>query len=257
MPAKVKISDRTRIRIKELYETDLLFATEIAHKLGLTRTVVKRVLAELGVKSRGSYRPPANSAQFNKGHLTVTRLAPPGMGSNGWLETRVWVHCRCNGPNSDFVVAAYKLRSGNVKSCGCLWFRSPHYRPHPNREWARILRICLNNHCDFTLSLEQVKFVCMLPCSYCNIPPSNELRGRRNRVSNGQVVLRYSGIDEVIHGKGHIVGNVLPACIVCNRAKSDSQVEEWCGYIRTKPAKIIENARRLGQRIRQIKNGSN
>jgi hypothetical protein len=31
--------------------------------------------------------------------------------------------------------------------------------------------------------------------------PGNELMGRHNRVSNGQVVLRYSGIDEVIRLK--------------------------------------------------------
>src|SRR6267378_6246004 len=130
MPAKVTISRKNRIRIKNLYETDLLFATEIARKLGLTRTVVKRVLRELGVRSRGSYRPPAIGTKFNAGQLKVTRLAPPGMGANGWLQTTVWVQCKCNGSNSRFIVAAYKLRSGNVKSCGCLWLGSPNYCPH-------------------------------------------------------------------------------------------------------------------------------
>ena len=77
--------------------------------------------------------------------------------------------------------------------------------------------------------------------------------GRHNRVSNGQIVLRYSGIDEVIHGREHVIGNVLPACIVCNRAKSDSRLEEWCLYIRVNPSKVIRSARRLGQRLRQIK----
>lgn len=256
MPAKVVISNKNRIRIKKLYETNLLFATEIAQQLGLTRTVVKRALRELGVKSRGSYRPPALGAKFNNGQLTVTRLASPGIGNNGWLETRVWVHCKCNGPRSDFIVAAYKLRSGNVKSCGCLWFASPNYCPHPDREWRRILRIYVNNHADFSLSLEQIKCVCTLPCFYCRCRPSNKLMGRRMRVSTGQVVLQYSGIDEVIHGRGHVIGNVLPACIICNRAKSDSCLQEWCRYIRMKPAKVIESARSLGRKLKQIKNGS-
>ena len=255
MPAKVAISKKNRTRIKELYETQLLFATEIGLKVGLTRTVVKRVLHELGVKSRGTFRPPAIGAEFNKGQLKVMRLASPGMGGNGWLEARVWAHCKCNGPRSDFIVAAYKLRSGNVKSCGCLRLGSLNYRPHPDREWMRISRIYLNNHRDFSLSVEQVKFICTLPCFYCGAPPSNELMGRHNRVSNGRVVLRYSGIDEVIHGREHVIGNVLPACIVCNRAKSDSRLEEWCLYIRVNPSKIIKSARRLGQRLRQIKNG--
>jgi hypothetical protein len=94
-----------------------------------------------------------------------------------------------------------------------------------------------------------------LPCFYCGSSPSNELMGRRMRVSTGQVVLRYSGIDEVIHGKGHVIGNVLPSCIICNRAKSDASLEEWCRYIRMKPAKVIEAARRLGRRLNQTNNG--
>src|SRR5215831_8598265 len=102
MPARVAISNKNRIRIKKLYETDLLFATEIGHKLGLTPAVVKRVLCEFGVKSRGTFRPPAIGAVFHKGQLKVIRLASPATGSNGWLETRVWVRCKCNGPNSTF-----------------------------------------------------------------------------------------------------------------------------------------------------------
>ena len=255
MPAKIAVSDKNRFRIKELYEIDLLFATEIGRKLGLTRTVVKRVLCELGVKSRGTFRPPAIGTEFNKGQLKVTGLASPAIGGNGWLETRVWVRCKCHGPNSAFIVAAYKLRSGNVKSCGCLSLGSPDYRPHPDREWGRILRIYVNNHADFSLSLVQIKCVCTLPCFYCGCSPGNELMGRRMRVSTGQVVLRYSGIDEVIHGRGHVIGNVLPSCITCNKAKSDSGLKEWCRYIRMKPAKVIEAARRLGQRLKRTQNG--
>jgi hypothetical protein len=257
MPAKVEISYRDRIRIKKLYETNLLFATEIGRKLELTRTVVKRVLHELGIKSRGSYRPPAIGTKFNSGQLKVIKLAAPGMGSNGWLETRVQVRCKCKGPRSDFIVAAYKLRSGNVKSCGCTWLGSPNYRPHPDREWHRILKTYINNHPDFALNLEQIKYICKRPCFYCGIPPNNALMGRHMRVTNRQVVLWYSGIDEVIHGKGHVVGNVLPACIICNRAKSNSTLEEWCRYIRVKPAKIIEGTRQIAKRLKKIPNGSN
>jgi hypothetical protein len=255
MPAKIAVSDKNRFRIKKLYETNLLFATEIGRKLGLTRTLVKRVLREMGVKSRGTFRPPAIGTEFNEGQLKVTRLASPARGGNGWRETRVWVRCKCSGPNSAFIVAAYKLRSGNVKSCGCGWLGSPNYRPHPDREWRRILRIYVNNYAGFSLSLEQIKCVCTLPCFYCGCSPGNELMGRRMRVSTGQVVLRYSGIDEVMHGRGHVIGNVLPSCIICNKAKSDSGIKEWCRYIRMKPAKVIEAARRLGQRLKQNQNG--
>src|SRR5579864_4495074 len=153
MPARITISNKNRSQIKKLYETELLFATEIGRKLGLTRTVVKRVLHELGAKSRGTFRTLAIGTPFNNGQLKVIRLASPAMGGNGWLEARVWVHCKCNRPSSDFIVAAHKLRSGNVKSCGCMRLGSPNYCPHPDREWARVSKIYLNNYSDFSLSV--------------------------------------------------------------------------------------------------------
>lgn len=255
MPAKIRISKRIQVRIERLYENDLLFATEIARRLGLTDTVVKRVLRELGVKSRGTYRPPVIGTEFNNTQLRVIRLARPGLGRNGWLQTRVWVRCKCNGPNSLFMVPAYRLRSANVRSCGCLWLGSPNYRPHPDREWRRILRTYCTNHAEFSLNLAHIKLICALPCFYCGTPPNNELMGRYLRVSTRQVVLRYSGIDEVICEKGHVIGNVLPACIICNRAKSDSTLEEWCQYTGTNPNSVRQAARKLAERLKQTENG--
>lgn len=255
MPAKTAISVRKQARIRELYDKDLLFATEIGRKLNLSRTAVKRVLSDLGIESRGTYRPLRVGMEFNSGQLRVTGSASATTGANGWLSTQVWVHCRCDGTNSDFIVEAFKLRSGNVKSCGCLQNCSPNYRPHPDRVWRRLLRTYLSNHSDFALCLEQLKYICILPCYYCGVLPANELKGRRHRMSTGIVVLRYSGIDEVVHGKKHVVGNVLPACIVCNWSKSNSCIKEWSGYIRVSSDKILQDAYCLGEKLKEIVNG--
>jgi hypothetical protein len=255
MPAGVTLSDKDQATIKTLYETDRVFATEFARELGLPYTFVKQILRRQGVKSRGIFTSPALGTEFNEGQLKVTRLAAPATGRNGRLEIRVWVRCRCNGPNSEFVVAVYKLRSRSIKSCGCLWLASPNYRPHRNRDWDRVLRLYRNNNRGFALCVEQTKIICKLPCFYCGLPPSNELMGRHKRVSNGEVVLRYSGIDQVVHGKGHELGNVLPACIICNRAKSDSSLEEWCRYLHMEPSKIIHAAQRLGERLKVVTDG--
>ncbi len=254
MAATCALSDGDQVTIKRLYVADHLFATEIARKLGLTYTVVKRALRMQGIKTRGIYTSPPIGTEFSKGQLKVTRLAAAATGRNGRLEVRVWVHCKCDGPNSEFAVAVYKLRARNIKSCGCLWLASPNYLPHPDREWNRILRMYENNCRVFGLSLEQMKTICALPCFYCGLPPGNTLIGRSKRLSNGQVVLRYSGVDEVVHGSGHVIGNVLPACIICNRAKSDSNLEEWCRYLHMKSTKVIEAARQLGQTLKQISN---
>jgi len=112
------------------------------------------------------------------------------------------------------------------------------------------------NYPGFGVCVEQIKVICALPCFYCGLLPTNELMGRHMKVSNGQIVLCYSGIDQVVPGRGHVIGNVLPACIICNRAKSDSSLQEWCQYIRVKPTKVIDATRRLGQRLKQITIGS-
>jgi hypothetical protein len=117
------------------------------------------------------------------------------------------------------------------------------------------LTLYRNNDPGFALCVEQIKIICTLPCFYCGLPPSNELRGRHKRLSTGEVVLRYSGIDQVVHGKGHEIGNVLPACIICNRAKSDSSLEEWCRYIHMESSKVIQAAQRLGQRLKPVTDG--
>jgi hypothetical protein len=254
LPAKVLISDNDRQLIRRLYEDDLLFATEIGRKLGLARWVVKRILGELKVESRGSFRPIPVGTEFNGGQLKVVAEAPPTVKANGWKQTNVRVHCRCNGPNSDFVVPAATLRSGGKKSCGCVSLSSPSYRPHPNREWGRILKQYSNNHPDFALCLEQVKYICSQPCFYCGGPRSNKLKGRRYRLSTGRTVLLYSGVDEVIHGKGHVVGNVLPCCYFCNMAKSDSTLEDWCQYAHKDIFEVREAARMMGEALERAGN---
>src|SRR5208283_1483187 len=126
----------------------------------------------------------------------------------------------------------------------------PNYQPHPDCEWKRILRIYRNNHPDFRLFLEQVEHICSQPCSYCGGSPTNELKGRRYRTSTGIVASLYSGIDEVVHGKGHVVGNVLPCCIMCNKAKSDMALEEWCRYAHKDAAEVLEAARMMGEALK-------
>lgn len=249
MPARVKVSDNDQRLIRKLYEEDFLFATEIGKRLGLTRTVVKRVLRELGVESRGTFRPIPVGTEFNNGQLKVEAPAPPTMRADGWQRTNVWVRCKCNGPNSHFVVPAATLRCGGKKSCGCAAQNSPNYRRPANRDWGRVLKQYSDNHPDFALRLEQVKHICSQPCFYCGTPPSNELKGRRYRVSNGHTVLSYSGIDEVVHGGGHVAGNVLPCCYFCNMAKSDSRLEDWCQYVHKDIFELREAARMMGEAL--------
>lgn len=41
----------------------------------------------------------------------------------------------------------------------------------------------------------------------------------------------YSGLDRVDSKRGYTLNNVVPACIICNRAKTDLTREEWVAWI--------------------------
>lgn len=64
------------------------------------------------------------------------------------------------------------------------------------------------------------------PCDYCGAPPGNTTRDRR-----GDGAFVYSGLDRVDPSGHYIPENVVPACIVCNRAKADMSREQFWSWI--------------------------
>jgi hypothetical protein len=81
--------------------------------------------------------------------------------------------------------------------------------------------------------------------------------GRR---SIGDIKYPWQGMDEVVHGIGHLLGNILPCCIICNKAKNDYTLEEFCSWYNKRrlpeyyltPEKIISDANNFGNKIAEI-----
>lgn len=63
-------------------------------------------------------------------------------------------------------------------------------------------------------------------CHYCGAPPSNATRDK-----NGEGMFTYNGLDRVDPSRGYATDNVVPACIVCNRAKADMSREEFHAWV--------------------------
>ena len=107
-------------------------------------------------------------------------------------------------------------------------------------------------------SMRQFEFIGKLPCFYCGVEPENIFRTRRRCATN--VEIPYQGMDEVVYGLGHIIGNVLPCCIICNKAKNNKPLDVFCAWYNRRrsrshhlsPTKIIAAAKQLGDRLQSV-----
>jgi hypothetical protein len=83
---------------------------------------------------------------------------------------------------------------------------------------------------EFSLTDEELDLLWSQNCTYCGTPPSNRMRCINSRGKQEEFV--YSGLDRVDSSMGYVVGNVVPCCKPCNRAKSDMGLEEFLDWIR-------------------------
>lgn len=157
---------------------------------------------------------------------TYGTLTVVGEASRLSVKRRVNVRCQCGRERS---VQVSNLASGGTRSCGyypCV-DRNVNKRLAPGEQAATV--IYLNYRAsgrEFTLTREQFDTLTAMPCHYCGTPPSNRTRDR-----NGDGAFVYSGLDRVDSTGGYTIGNVVPACVVCNRAKTDMTLEAFYEWI--------------------------
>ena len=228
-----------------------LYNTDVALKLGRTIGPINRIVRELSLPT-SLCKPLLIGTRF--GSLTVVEAAKPRRTYKGHFESRCKVKCDCG---KQVVVFNYALRSGNTKTCGCRISRRNH-----DAVWVRVrsnvtIGARARGHGTMNLSLQQVKYLCTKPCFYCGVSSSNELKGRRGGRSTGKTVLKYTGIDQVAAGRGYSPGNVLPSCLICNRAKLNLTLKEFLRWLnlfgKSLTARAVHKAARMmGQELRRL-----
>lgn len=160
------------------------------------------------------------------GRLTVVRL------SHRDGRHRKWWDCVCDCGGSATLHTG-NLRSGNTKSCGCLIKDSAALRRIPNAHseiTAVILsykRHAMARGLEWQLSRNDASGLMRMPCHYCGGAPSNVMVTK-----NTVTPFKYSGIDRVDNKAGYIIGNVVPACKICNIAKRDLTLVEFAEWAR-------------------------
>lgn len=147
------------------------------------------------------------------------------------------------------------LRSGHTTSCGCarrvprsdscLFRALPSGRAARNRVLKAYRGGAYARNIDWDLTEEEFDRLITQDCAYCGCAPSMIAKGTGSR--SGDFI--HGGIDRVDNTQGYFMGNVVPCCRVCNRAKmamSHAEFVAWIGRLvsfRTKRSKPGKDSR--------------
>ena len=147
------------------------------------------------------------------GRLVVLEYAGSNKSGNAtWL-------CRCDCGKTT-IISSHNLKSGNSKSCGCLWkdvVCLPEGEAAFNQLYNRIKQDIRGY--EFDLTKEQVRQLVLQPCHYCGSPPLQKQKIGQYGYNGG---LLYNGIDRINSSLGYVHGNVVSCCKHCNWAKNSN-----------------------------------
>lgn len=135
-----------------------------------------------------------------------------------------------------------KVVKGQTRSCGCLQkesrkslgniFRKPLGISARNDVYDKYKRSARKRGYDFSLTTEEFLRIIIEPCIFCG-----DSLGNHHKKSGQNGGFRYTGIDRFDNQKGYSIDNVVPCCSVCNRIKTDMDVEFLQKHIK----KMIRN----------------
>lgn len=138
---------------------------------------------------------------------------------------------------------ADNLRSGRVKSCGCLKHEKSVNRIE-NREDAILRREYSHlkkrnrkfTDNDNVIDYKEYKEIVTSPCYFCGSVGSrsihDRLRVRGITYTCSDEVLHINGVDRIDSSNGYVKGNCIPCCTTCNYAKNTMTIEQFKIWIK-------------------------
>lgn len=159
-------------------------------------------------------------------------------------DRRYW-ECKCDCGNTTLAYGS-KLRSGELKSCGCLHLeriRKPVGEGQLNRFERSYKNGAKIRNIEYNLETYQFRQIIKQNCHYCNSEPMP-----RNDLCNSTTRKKYSykdnssewceqqwvnvnGIDRKDNTIGYNLNNCLPCCINCNKMKLTLGYDEFLKHI--------------------------
>jgi hypothetical protein len=140
--------------------------------------------------------------------------------------------CTCDcGKLKD--VPSSKLVRNNTRSCGCLLLETQQSNGKKEPGYAAMALVyreykkgAKRRGLDFDLTVDEFVSLSTSDCHYCGNKPSRVTVATGN---NGQFL--SNGIDRINNSVGYVLGNVVPCCYVCNRAKMDMTYSEFLSWV--------------------------
>lgn len=137
-------------------------------------------------------------------------------------------------------IPSKNLKNGDAKSCGCS--RRKYF---PAESSARL--VYRSRYNDGSLTFNDFIKLSSLNCYYCDLPPSNNrnifknMKSKTNfSVENGN--FNYNGLDRIDSNLPHDINNLITACAICNKAKSNMSLHDFFNFIKTSYNHIINNS---------------
>jgi hypothetical protein len=137
--------------------------------------------------------------------------------------------CRCDCGKLTWLPTT-AITSGHTKSCGC-W--QGEFRKLKTGEAVRnqifddYRRGAGKRNLLWALTKSEFDLLLLGNCVYCKRAPYTTRKARR---MNGD--LTYNGIDRLNNILGYSPENTVSCCKICNRAKSDLELEEFMEWIK-------------------------
>lgn len=134
--------------------------------------------------------------------------------------------CVCDCGNDCYVRPAELTRGTRIdcKTCSKKRQADKQRLSVGTAELNRVLRTYKKHaklkNLPFLLSRSEFNQLIKLKCEYCGSPPKKYTDG-----------CERNGIDRVDSSKGYVVGNVVPCCEMCNRAKLDHDRQTFVEWI--------------------------
>lgn len=165
-----------------------------------------------------------------------SRLEVISKDGSSWL-------CKCDCGTTK-IVTTIKLRSGQVKSCGCLntekrksrLQKMTQVRKKYSATEASAMKIYKDRYSDGDISFEMFLKLSSLNCYYCNSEPNGkyneslyDARRSENAKVNGFFI--YNGLDRIDQSKPHTIDNVVTCCKICNMSKRNMSHNQFLFFI--------------------------
>jgi len=140
--------------------------------------------------------------------------------------------CNCG---KIFVSSLGNIKSGAVRSCGCLRTRKhvPGYSGL-RKVFLSYKKSAKRENRSFSLSFEDVKKLTSSKCFYCGQSPQKISQSTRtnNLAVKEYTQYKYNGIDRVDSSRGYEVGNVVPCCLWCNIIKRERSIDDFKDHVK-------------------------